>query len=403
MGTISDVRARLILDSRGSTTVEVEVHADGAVGRAAAPSGASVGTYEVAAWPDGGAAASLSHLSGVVDTLTGVDPKDQATVDGRLHELDGTGKFSRLGGNLAVAVSLANSKAAAMAAGKELYDHLGGARGFPRPVGNMIGGGRHASGGTDIQEFLSVAHAQSAAAAVFANAAVHKAVFGRLREMLPGTPLAKGDEAAWVAPIRNEEALEVLAAVCAEVSGSSEAVCRPGLDIAASELYHDGAYVYREGRRKPSEQVDFVAGLVEKFEMPYVEDPFQEDDFGGFTELTKRVGDRCLIVGDDLFVTSTARIEEGIREGAANAVLIKPNQCGTLTDTKAAIDLAHGAGYRTVMSHRSGETWDPAIAHLAVAFGCWGLKCGAVGGERVAKLNELLRIEGHLGGQDHGS
>jgi len=390
---IEALRARRILDSRGDITIEVELRAGGSWGRAAAPSGASTGTYEVAAWAPGGPEASLKTLPRVTQALRGVDVADQAAVDEALHRVDGTPRFAVVGGNLAVAVSLAAARAAAALGGKPLYAYLGGPRGMPRPQGNMIGGGRHAIGGTDIQEFLSTGQAENVADAVFANARVHRRVRDALRVALPGQPLGRGDEAAWIAPIPDAQALDILAKACAEVSAETGVECHPSLDVAASEFYRDGAYVYRDRRRTPAEHMDFLAGLVEVHGLVSLEDPVHEDDFAGLAELTRRVGKKCLIVGDDVFATSVERLRRGIAEGAGNAILVKPNQCGTLTDAGAAVDLAHRSGYRTIVSHRSGETPDDAIAHLAVAYGSWAIKTGAVGGERIAKLNELIRIE----------
>ena len=398
MAAIDELRGRLVLDSRGDLTVEVEVRSGTAWGRAAAPSGASTGTYEVKAWAPGGAPAALKQLPRVASALHGASAEDQAGVDERLHAVDGTKDFSGIGGNLAVAVSLAAARCSATLAGKPLFASLGGAKGMPRSLGNMIGGGRHAVGGTSIQEFLSTATAPRVADAVFANARVHRQVRDRLQKELPGSALGRGDEAAWVAPIDDARALEILASVTAEVSKETGVECRPSLDVAASELWKDGKYRYRSQSRDAQEQVDFLAGLAEEHALASLEDPLREDDFGGFAEITRRVGKKCLIVGDDVFATSVERLQRGIDEGAANAILVKPNQCGTLTGTKAAVDLAHRHGYRTVMSHRSGETTDDAIAHLAVAFGCWGIKTGAVGGERIAKLNELIRIEEQVRG-----
>jgi len=393
MPAIEAVRGRLVLDSRGDRTVEIDLLAAGHWGRCAAPSGASTGSHEVRAWAPGGPEASLRLLSRVEATLLGADATDQEGIDARLHAADGTADFSVLGGNLAVAVSLANARAAAASAGKPLYAYLGGPRGMPRPQGNVIGGGAHAVGGTSIQEFLSTATAGDIAAAAFANARVHRRVRDHLRKLLPGTPLGKGDEAAWVAPIADAKALEIVAAACAEITAETGVDCRPSLDVAATELWKEGRYAYRETTRTTEEQIAFLEALAGEHGLVSIEDPLQEEDFAGFAELTRRLGKKCLIVGDDLFATSVERLRRGISEGSANAVLVKPNQRGTLTDTRATVDLAHRSGYRTVMSHRSGETTDDAIAHLAVAFGCWGIKTGAAGGERTAKLNELIRIE----------
>jgi len=219
-----------------------------------------------------------------------------------------------------------------------------------------------------------------------------------LKKKLPLEAIGKGDEGAWVAKLSNEAALAVLADACRRVSKDVGFRCAPALDMAASEFYRQDKYVYKERTLTPDRQVEFVAGLVETYDLALVEDPLEEEDFEGFARLTEFVGDRCVIVGDDIFVTSPLRLQKGIDAGAANAILIKPNQIGTLTDTRATVALAAEAGYKTVMSHRSGETTDDAIAHLSVALGSYAIKTGAVGGERIAKLNELIRIEEYLGG-----
>ncbi len=391
----------MVLDSRGNPTVEVEVVVNGVLSRAAAPSGASTGRHEIDAFPRGGVDSAIRAFEGrVAPQLAGLDPADQKGIDGLLHAVDPTSKFSQIGGNVAVATSIACARAAAAVRGIPLYRLLGDGRALhiPVPMGNIIGGGRHAIGGTTIQEFLAVAQGPTAAASVLANAEVHAGVRDRLKSSLPGSPLGRGDEGAWVAPLTDEGALEVLAEACAAVSKSRGFPVRPALDLAASEFFRDGHYHYRGHSLTPRQQADFVEDLVNRFSLFSVEDPLEQEDFGGWADLTSRIGSRCMVVGDDVFVTSVSRLERGIERGAANAILIKPNQIGTLTDTEAAVDLAHRAGYRTVMSHRSGETTDDAIAHLAVAYGCVAIKTGAVGGERVAKLNELIRIEEQLAG-----
>ncbi len=396
MSVIEEVTIRKILDSRGDSTVEVDVITTMAMGRAAAPSGASTGKHEAVPLPKGGVDVAIrTFRERVAKALMGRDASDQAGVDEELHRLDGTEDFSHIGGNVALATSLAAAKAAAASSGLPLYAYLGGtlASALPRPLGNIIGGGRHAVGGTDIQEYLSVALGPRVSDSIFANAAVHRHARDALVKRFPNQALGKGDEGAWVAPLGNEEALGVLVEACRAVANEAGFPVRPSLDMAASEFWRNGRYQYREGSKGPGEQMDFVAHLAEEYDLYSVEDPFQEEDFDGYAELTKRVGHRCLVVGDDLFVTNPRRIEQGISKRAANAVLIKPNQIGTLTDTVAAVRLAHGAGYRTIISHRSGETTDETIAHLGVALGCHGIKTGAVGGERLAKLNELIRIE----------
>jgi enolase len=266
-------------------------------------------------------------------------------------------------------------------------------RGIPRPLGNVLGGGKHAIGGTDIQEFLVFSEGGTVQASIFANANVHKLVGKLLKKQLPGTAIGKGDEGAWVANIENESALKLVAEACNTVADEVKFKVRLGIDMAASELYRRKKYHYRDKVLSPPQQIKFVENLIDTYNLHIVEDPLEQNDFDGYAELTERVGDRCIIMGDDLFVTTKARLEHGIKMGACNAILIKPNQVGTLTDTYETVQVAHSKGYKTIISHRSGETTDDTIAHLGVAFGCYGIKTGVVGGERAAKLNELIRIE----------
>ena len=396
MPSIEGAEIRKILDSRGDPTVEVDILTEGARGRAAAPSGASTGTHEVRAFPEGGVDSGIARFREDVEPrLIGTEVTSQKEIDALLTQIDGTADFSRIGGNVAVATSLAVAKAAANSFGLPLYRYVGGAfaHRLPYPMGNVIGGGRHAIGGTTIQEFLAVAQGPTVAASVFANARVHRVAKELLRERHPSGPLGRGDEGAWVAAIGDEDALIILAEACRLVSHEVGFDVAPALDLAASEFYRDGKYRYPDRALSPDEQIDFVAGLVDRYGLFSVEDPLQEEDFAGYARLTERVGGTCHVIGDDIFATNVERLRKGIQVRAANAILIKPNQIGTLSGAKAAVDLAHRHGYATVMSHRSGETTDETIAHLAVAFGCLGIKTGAVGGERIAKLNELIRIE----------
>jgi len=401
MPSIERARIRKILDSRGNPTVEVEVVAGAALATAAAPSGASTGSHEVTAFPPGGIDAAIrTFAESVAPRLVGLDPADGRHIDGLLHQIDSSPKFSKVGGNVAVAVSIACARAAAKSRGLPLYRFLAGDRtpGIPFPMGNVIGGGRHAIGGTTIQEFLSVARGPTASASSFANAEVHGEVRDRLTSRLGDGALGRGDEGAWVAQIPDETALEIVTEACVAVSKARGFPVRPALDFASSEFFRGGEYRYRGGALTPREQIDYVEDLVDRFALFSVEDPLEQEDYGAWADLTARIGGRCMVVGDDIFATNASRLERGIGLGAANAILIKPNQVGTLTDTEATVDLARRSGYHTVMSHRSGETGDDAIAHLAVAFGCVAIKTGAVGGERVAKLNELIRIEEQLAG-----
>jgi enolase len=392
MTTIMSITLRKILDSRGNPTIEADIWTENGFGRAAAPSGASTGMYEAKALP---VREAIEHArSAVIPSLLGTDVRDQAGFDSLLREIDGTPDFSVIGANISVALSLANAKAAASSLDLDLFRYLGGAftTDTPLPLGNVIGGGAHAANATDIQEFLIVpTGAMDAEEAIFTNAAVHK----KIRELLTvqGKGCGKGDEGAWAPQISDIAAFDLVSEAIAAVSDDLAVEVDMGLDVAASELWHDGHYGYRDANRSCEDQIAYLSDLIDRYELIYVEDPLHEEDFEGFGRLTEEVGDRCLICGDDLFVTNVDRIETGIEQQSANCVLIKPNQIGTLTDTFEAVRLAHDNGMETVMSHRSGETTDETIAHLATAFACIYLKTGVVGGERIAKLNELVRIE----------
>ena len=394
---IEDIILRRILDSRGNPTVEADVRTSSGLGRAAAPAGASTGTHEVQAWPEGGVTAAIELArQDVVPQLLGLSAEEQAQVDALLHEVDGTSNFSRIGGNLAVAISLATARAAAASQGVPLYRYVAGMGpyGLPAPMGNVLGGGAHAVGGTDIQEFLVTSFDDDVSRAIEANAAVHRAVGAALCERFPDTALGRGDEGAWIAPLENVAALELVVEAVQQVAGETGVDIRPGLDLAASEFYRDGKYVYKDRSLTPEEQLDFVVALIEDYGLHSVEDPLDQEDFESWAALTAKTD--ALVIGDDLYVTNVERLEKGLEMGATNAILIKPNQVGTLTDTLDTVSLAREAGLATVISHRSGETTDDAIAHLGVAFGCHAIKTGTVGGERIAKLNELVRIAGEL-------
>ncbi len=401
MTLIEDIAIRKILDSRGNATVEVEVYTLNGYGRAAAPAGKSTGKHEVRAFPVGGVDAGIKYFKERMENFIGMDATQQKDIDALLHEIDGTPNFSMLGGNIAVAFSLAVAKAAASSLGLPLYQYLGGAyaSNIPKPVGNVLGGGKHAVGGTTIQEMLSVSLSDSAKDNVFANAEVHKLLGKKLQQKFPNMSIGVGDERAWIAPMDDVEAIELVVEAINEVKSEFGIDIKPALDFAASSFYKNGKYVYRDRELTTDEQIDFVEELVKEFGIYIVEDPLHEDDFDGFAELTRRIGHIAYVVGDDLFVTNVDRIKMGIRKGAANAVLIKPNQIGTLTDTYNAIKTAKESGYATVISHRSGETCDASIAHIGVAFGCEFIKTGTIGGERIAKLNELIRIEEEIKGE----
>jgi len=394
MTQITSISLRRVLDSRGNPTVEADVLTDsGGFGRAAAPSGASTGEYEAIELPPAEAIANAREHA-VPRLVDSVYAGDQRAVDGALRAADGTENFSEIGANSAVAISMAAAKAAADVLGAPLYQHLGGAfRGdnFPTPLGNVIGGGEHAKDATDIQEFLAApVGAPSVSEAVFANAAVHGAAGDILDER--GIGAGKGDEGAWAPPVDDATAFEIMDEAVSRVADEVGFEIKFGLDVAASEMYEDGAYQYSDGEKSTDEQIEYIAGLVEEYDLAYVEDPLDENDYEAFAELTEQVGDQTLICGDDLFVTNVSRLQDGIDQGAANSILIKPNQIGSLSDTVDAIELAVRNGYETIISHRSGETEDTTIAHLAVATDAGFIKTGTVAGERTAKLNELIRI-----------
>jgi enolase len=398
MSEIIDARARKILDSRGNETVEVEIFTEYGMGQASAPSGASKGKTEVLDFPQGGVDSSLrSFKTKISAKLIGMDSLDQAGIDSLLEKIDGTPNFSEIGGNLATAISMAVAKASADELGIPLFRYLGGVNyRIPVPLGNVVGGGKHAVNGTTIQEFLVATHSDDIFTSIKTNAQVHK----RIKEIAAkelDIPIGMGDEKAWVLPFDDEKVLSLIGEVVDEVSSKTGLEIEKGIDLAASNFYSNGSYIYKNGKLSREEQVDFVEGIVKDRGFTIIEDPFDEEDFDSFAELTKRVGDRALIVGDDIYTSSASRLEKGIEKGASNAILLKPNQVGTISRLLATFRLARENGMAVVVSHRSGETTDAFIAHLAVALGAEYIKTGTVGGERIAKLNELVRIQEEMG------
>lgn len=398
MSRISAAELASIYDSRARLTVEATVTlASGAAGRAGAPSGASTGVHEVLAFPKGGVPEALATFrSRVAPRLVGIDASDQAAVDAELHAVDGTLDFSAIGGNTATAVSVAAAMATANETGRPLWRVLArpGVEGrtFPAIVGNCMNGGRHAIGGPDIQEFIAFADCPRPEDSVRAAVRVHGLIGDELHRRFPKAALGRGDEGGWVAAVSNLEALEILSDACAKARDELHLEVHPGLDLAASEFFENGRYRYREQTFDTEGQVGFVAKLVDRFDLRYVEDPFDQEAFDAFSELTKAVGGRTLVVGDDIYVTSEKRLRRGLERNSSNSILIKVNQVGTLTDTFATVDLARRSGLSTVTSHRSGEVPEGWLAHVALGTAARGLKCGILGGERVAKLNELLRL-----------
>jgi enolase len=402
---IEDLIARKVFNSRGEETIEVDIVTTSGFGRASAPAGRSRGKSEVAYYPQGGVDQALKKVEEVVaPEIVGLNANFQEEIDRTLHDVDGSKDFRVIGGNTAFAISLANAEAAANSSGSLLFQHLGGAvaHELPYPLGNAISGGQHTHGKSpDIQEFLVLPHgAESFLEAATVNVQVHKKVGDILRKKDRLFNDGKSDEGAWISNIGNSQALEILAKACEEVSSESGVECGIGIDAAASSLWNgkQRKYVYERERRKRNsgEQLDFILDLIDKYHLAYVEDPFQEEDFKSFDVLTRKAK-KCLICGDDLFTTNYERLSRGIKMQAANAIIIKVNQVGTLTDALETIEMARKNRYVPIMAHRSGDTCDWHISHLAVSFKCPIIKTGIVEGARIAKINELIRIEEFLG------
>jgi enolase len=407
---IEQIAAREILDSRGNPTVEVEVALDdGSAARAAVPSGASTGEHEAFELRDGGSRylgkGVENAVKGVLEELApaviGLNADDQRLVDQALLDCDGTADKSRLGANAILGVSLAVAKAAADAAGLPLFRYLGGpnAHILPVPMMNIVNGGAHADTGVDVQEFMvAPIGAPSFKEALRWGAEVYHSLKSVLKKQ--GLATGLGDEGGFAPDIAGTTAALDLISSAIEATGlklgSDVALA---LDVAATEFYTAGTgYAFEKQTRTAEQMTEFYTGLLGAYPLVSIEDPLSEDDWDGWVALTSAIGDRIQIVGDDLFVTNPERLEEGIDKGAANALLVKVNQIGTLTETLDAVALAHNSGYRTMMSHRSGETEDTTIADLAVAVGSGQIKTGAPArSERVAKYNQLLRIEEELG------
>jgi enolase 1/2/3 len=413
MTAIVDIIGREILDSRGNPTVEVDVVlADGSRGRAAVPSGASTGTHEAVELRDGGerylgkgVRNAVEAVNGeIFDAVSGMDAEAQVKIDQTMIALDGTPNKGRLGANAILGVSLAVAKAAAAAKREPLYRYVGGAaaRLLPVPMMNIINGGVHADNPIDFQEFMIVpVGAPSFAEALRAGAEIFHTLRAALKSA--GHNSNVGDEGGFAPNLPSAEAaLDLVAAAIGKAGYRAGDDVMLALDAAASEFFVDGAYRYEgEGKtRSVAEQVDYLGALADRYPIVSIEDGMAEDDTAGWKALTQKLGGHCQLVGDDNFVTNVARLTAGIRDGIANSILIKVNQIGTLTETLAAVETAHKAGYTAVMSHRSGETEDSTIADLAVATGCGQIKTGSLArSDRVAKYNQLLRIEEELGAE----
>ncbi|PIT01657.1 enolase [Bradyrhizobium nitroreducens] len=414
MTAIIDIIGREILDSRGNPTVEVDVVLeDGALGRAAVPSGASTGAHEAVELRDGdkarylgkGVTKAVGAVNGeIFEALSGLDVEQQAQIDQIMIDLDGTPNKSRLGANAILGVSLACAKAAANSLDMPLYRYVGGtsARLLPVPMMNIINGGVHADNPIDFQEFMILpVGASSFAEGLRYGAEVFHTLKSELKKAGHNTNV--GDEGGFAPNLPSADAaLEFVMNAIGKAGFKAGSDIVLGLDCASTEFFKDGKYVYEgEGKtRSISEQAKYLADLVGRYPIVTIEDGMSEDDMDGWKELTDLIGKKCQLVGDDLFVTNVKRLADGIKTGRANSILIKVNQIGTLTETLAAVEMAHKAGYTSVMSHRSGETEDSTIADLAVATNCGQIKTGSLArSDRTAKYNQLLRIEQQLGRQ----
>lgn len=413
MTAIIDIVGREILDSRGNPTVEVDVILeDGSFGRAAVPSGASTGAHEAVELRDGGSRylgkgveKAVEAVNGkIFDAIAGLDAESQLLVDQTLIELDGSPNKGNLGANAILGVSLAVAKAAAQATGLPLYRYVGGANAhvLPVPMMNIINGGAHADNPIDFQEFMILpVGASSIREAVRYGAEVFHTLKKRLKDAGHNTNV--GDEGGFAPNLKSAQAaLDFIMESIVQAGFKPGEDIALGLDCASTEFFKDGNYVY-EGERKirdPKAQAKYLAKLVNDYPIVTIEDGMAEDDWEGWKYLTDLIGNKCQLVGDDLFVTNSARLRDGIRMGVANSILVKVNQIGSLSETLDAVETAHKAGYTAVMSHRSGETEDSTIADLAVATNCGQIKTGSLArSDRMAKYNQLIRIEEELGKQ----
>lgn len=400
MASITSVKGRVLYNSRGSKTIEVDVCAGRHAGRVCAPFGASVGMHEVAGFPKGGPEQSIRMLHGNADMFVGLDPSDMAAVHAALRELDETPDYSEIGGALAFAVSIASAEAAAASQGRHLFQALaepGVQLRFPYPLGNILGGGAHAGPGTpDIQEILVCATgARSITDAIEMNLAVHRELRTVLEGKDPGFTNGRGDEGGWAPRMGNEESLEAAAQACESLGYTLGREVSLGVDFASSTQWDAGRqkYVYdRAGfENSPGEQVDFAADIIDRFRLIYAEDAVHEEAFADMAELASRFPG-VLITGDDLTVTNKSMVAKAVEYGSCSAAILKVNQAGSLYDAMEFARVCRDNGIGLITSHRSGESSDSHISHIGVATGSKMLKVGVVGGERIAKLNELLRM-----------
>jgi len=397
---IKDLKARIVFNSRGEKAFEVDVFVGGFMGRACAPAGASTGAAEAVAFPPSGPEGALQIFKEYSKKIVGAKADDIYGLAKLLHEIDPTPNFSVIGGAAAFAITVASVDAASKSLGLPMFKVIGGEKEYahPFPLGNVLGGGKHAGPGSpDIQEFLSLpVGAKRVYDAIYANILVHKEVRRLIEKRDPSFSGGKGDEGAWAPNLTDTEALETVFEAVNNVSDKVGFKVKMGIDFASSSLYNPKTGFYEYSRRNVKlsreEQINFVLSIIDKYSPAYVEDPLFEDDFEGFATLTREAG-RTYIVGDDLFVTSTKRLLEGVKVGAGNGVILKVNQVGPLGDALSFAAAAKANKYIVAVSHRSGESVDPHLAHIALGVSGEIIKSGVVGGERVAKLNELIRID----------
>ena len=396
---MDNVSVRKILDSRCGFTVEVLVKGkDGNMALTRVPNSTSTGEHEVCAYPKDGIDAGIGRFNRVKERLSGYDAEDQAGIDSALKSIGGK-RFEEIGGNIATGVSVSSAKLAARSRGMELYDYVnsvlmkgsGIEAGIPRPIGNLIGGGAHAHSNMSIQEILVSPKGESFMSNAYANGQAHKKLGEELGRR--GGAYGVNVEGAWNTGLSDMENVKLARGIADAIRDELGIEVDLGIDFAASEYHEGGRYAYSGRKINREEQIDFVNKLAQEFGIRYIEDPMEENDFEGFAKINGVLGGSALVVGDDIYTTDPERLREGIRNRSSNAVLIKVNQIGTLSDTIEVVKLANKNKMSTVVSHRSRDTYDSFIAHLAVAFGSEYIKCGIVGGERVSKLNEVARIE----------
>jgi enolase len=397
---ITGLSASVIFDSKARPTIRVDLESDGIKTFASAPSGTSVGKFEAQAFPKEGVERGVDFVNGEIrKKLIGLEVRDIGDVDHQLRIIDGTSNFSRIGGNTAIAISIASAKACSETEGKMLCEFLSGGINvkLPFPLSNVIGGGRHTAGDSiDFQEFLAIpTGAKTFAQAAAFNMEVHKEAGKTITDRFPTYVLGRNDEGAWAAPLKIEEALAILTSAIEKAETSTGVKGRIGIDVASSELWDGKKYNYKKEKKNLSvdDQINYSKNLAEQYDIMYLEDPLDEEDFDGFAKLNQELQGKRLVVGDDLVVTNPERLKTAMNKHSINGVIIKPNQIGTLTDVSLTVEIARKNKAVPVASHRSGETVDSALAHIAVGLNCPIIKIGISGGERLEKINELLRIE----------